>query len=147
MDRLITITPALDTSAYAIGDVLFDWTPIARATEQDYAGGCSVLQSVHVLDKDDQKVAFDLYLAWSADTLGAVNAAPSISDGNAAEILGAPVQVFTYFDLGGASVAGVDGIGKVVRSLDTPGTLYAAAVTKGTPTHTAAGLVLKLGFI
>lgn len=140
---MITVTLSLDTNAYTSGDVL-----AATQEVENYraiAGTTSYLQSLTVIDADDQKAAMDIYFLSSNVALGTENAAPSISDGDAASILGCvEVAAGDYNDLGGVAVASLKNIG---LTLTAPSGLYVAAVTGGTPTHSASGLKLRLGFV
>lgn len=83
---MITVTFSLDTNAYAIGDVLAATQEVTGYVA--VAGSKSFLQSVTVLDADDQKIAMDLVFLSADVALGTENAAPNISDANADNILG-----------------------------------------------------------
>lgn len=144
---LLELTLTLDTSAYADGDVLADTQALVNAVRE--GGGRAELKSVVVLDEDDQGIALDLVFLAANKSLGTENSAPSISDANARDIQG-KVSIATgdYVDLGGARVATKTGIGLMLKSAEGSTTLYVAAITRGgTPTYTAAGLKLKLGFV
>lgn len=144
----IDVTLSLDTSAYASGDVLADTQVVTNAMRVN--DGMGVLQSVTVIDQDDQKAAFYIYLLSANVSMGTENSAPSISDSDAVSILGTPVAigVSDYYDLGGVSVAGRDGLGKVVKPASGTRNLYVAVVNgTGTPTYTASGVKLRLGFL
>jgi hypothetical protein len=140
---IVTVTPVLDTNIYASGDTLFTTTTVPGiARRSDYP---TILSNLYVIDKDDQKPAFDLYLFDRTVTFGAFNVVPAISDADAAYFLGKiAVVAGDYTDLGGVSLADPTFNPKILRLLGT--SLFVAAVlTAGTPTHTAAGLVLKFG--
>lgn len=144
----IDVTLTLDTSAYASGDVLADTQVVTNAMRANDLGG--ILQSVTVIDQDDQKAAFDIYFLSANVSMGTENSAPSISDANALEILGAPIQIAVsdYKDLGGVSIAGKDAIGKIVKPATGTRNLYVAVVNgTGAPTYTASGVKLRLGFL
>lgn len=101
-----------------------------------------------VVDKDDQKQAFNIHLFDRNVTSGAANGAPSISDDDGAYYMGTvKVVADDYFDLGGVSVANPSITPKVVKPGNSGTSLYAFAVSQGTPTHTASGLVIKFGFL
>lgn len=143
---VISVTPTLDTSAYAAGDVLFATTAIAaaaRANDEQV-----MLQSLAVIDKDDQKPAFKLFFFKASVTSGAFNGAPSISDADAANFLGSvAVAAADYDDLGGVSVASFKNIGLLLEPAAGTAIVYVFAVVSTTPTHTAAGLVLQFGLL
>lgn len=140
------LTPVLDTSAYAAGDVLF--IPIKLVGFFKEAGQSRALHSIILLDSDDQNCDVDL-LFFNADvTLGTLNGAVNISDADAAKMIG-------YVSLTAAShskdlinsrlfVAGA--IGQVLKAASTSTDLWVAGVCRsGTPTYTASGMKLKLG--
>jgi len=146
--QYVEVTLSLDTSAYASGDLLADTQIVAAATRANDAK--AVLHSVTVIDQDDQKAALYIYLLSANVSMGTENAAPTISDANALEILGPPVAIAVadYYDLGGVSIAGKDSIGKIVKPASGTDDVYVAVVNgTGTPTYTASGLKLRLGFL
>lgn len=147
MARLIDVTPVMDTNAYASGDVLFDATDVPNISTVD--GKEAWLNSVVVIDTDDQKAAFDLFFLSSNVSVGTANAAPSISDANAAYVLGrVSIATTDYYDLGGVSVAEIKGIQTMLKAADGLKSCYVAAVNgSGTPTYTASGLKLRLGVL
>ena len=49
--QVIRVTPTLDTSAYAIGDVFFVATEIKQAVNEK--GGCCKLTNMFILDQSD----------------------------------------------------------------------------------------------
>ncbi|MER8811472.1 hypothetical protein [Mesorhizobium sp. M0965] len=144
----IDVTLSLDTAIYSSGDVLADTQIIANAMRVN--NGTGVLQSITVIDQDDQRAALNIFLLSANVSMGVENAAPSITDVNATELLGPPIAIAIadYFDLGGVSMAGKDGIGKVVKPAAGTRDLYIAVVNgPGSPTYTAAGIKLRLGFL
>jgi len=144
-DGMIEITPTLDTNAYTAGDTLFAATEIANAAGA--SGIPVILNTVLVVDKDDQGAAMDLHFFDRSVTFGTANAAPGISDADAAYYLGhVSVAAGDYKDLGGVKVATVKGIalGPIKPNATS---IYVGGVTGGTPTHSASGLVIKFGFM
>lgn len=147
LSEVLDVTLSLDTNAYSDGDVLADTQEIANAVR--VPGGTAILQSVQVLDEDDQGCALTLVFSSGSGTLGTENAAPSISDANARNILGyVSVAALDYIDLGGSRIATIRGAGLVLKAAAGATSLYIAAITRGgTPTYTAAGIKLKLGLL
>lgn len=144
----VDVTLTLDTSIYASGDVLSSTATITDAVRVN--GGTGILQSVTLIDQDDQKAQLKLFIFDTNVSLGTLNAAPTISDANALSIIGTPIsfEVSDYTDLGGVSVAGKENIGKIVKSASGSRNLFVAALNgTGTPTFTAAGIKLRLGFL
>jgi hypothetical protein len=143
--KLTIITPVLDTSAYVSGDVLFVATAFNGAR---VAGGRSYLQSLTVVDADDQGYAMELYFFSATVTFGTINVAPSISDADALNFLGmVSVSTGDFIDLGGVRVATIRNIGLMMVPNVASTNLYIAGITRGTPTHTASGLQFGAGMI
>lgn len=145
MPRLIDVTLALDTSIFAAGDVICDTATLSAVT--DVAGGCAMLESLTVIDEDDQAGVIDFYFFRVTQSLGTKNAAPDISDANARDCLGyVSVAAADYKDLGGVKVATIKNIQLVLKSSGSSRDCFLGAVVlSGTPTYTASGLKLRLG--
>lgn len=145
--KLFEVTLSLDTSAYSSGDLLADAQQCDGALAK--ADGTGVLQSIMIIDEDDQKAAFTIYLTNVSTSWGTENSAPTISDTVARGIL-AIIDVATtdYKDLGGVSVANIKGIGAVLKSVSGNDDLYVAVVNgSGAPTYTGSGVKLRLGIL
>lgn len=142
----VDVTLSLDTSAYAVGDVLAATQEIVNAVPS--TGGATALHSLLVLDKDDLGLGLDLVFLDANVSIGTENAAVSITDADAARILGVvPVAAGDFVDLGGCRVATLKGIGLALRADIASRSIYVAAISRGTGTYTAAGISLRLGFI
>jgi hypothetical protein len=146
-DIVVTVTPVLDTAAYASGDLLFDSAEVANAVRAN--GYTAILQSITIIDKADQGVAFTLLIANAATDFGTLNGAPDPDDTEAATVIGhVPVATGDYIDLGGAKVACIRNIGLLLKAGAATTSLYVAGVNgTGTPTYAASDLVLQLGFL
>ncbi len=146
-DLAVTVTPTLDTNAYASGDLLFDSTAVAAAVRE--AGGHCLLESVTIIDKADQGVAFTILIANAATDFGAPNSAPDPDDTEAATVIGwVPVATADYVDLGTSKVACIRNIGLLLKAAAASTSLYIAGVNgTGTPTYAASDLVITLGFL
>lgn len=153
--RTVTVTPTMDTSAYANGDVWFDTVAIADAFRAADAKGYIV--GIEVFDEDDQSLMdFDLNFYSANVSLGTVNSAPSISDANQRNFLGRVKFQGTAtdpdgFDHGGgksySKEAGNAGLPLAVLPATGTTTLYMAGrIAAGTPTQSASGvrIVLKI---
>lgn len=145
--RIVDVTLSLDTSAaYASGDVLADTQVVSNAMR--IINGNGLLNSIVVIDEDDQNQALDLVFMSANVSLGTENSAPSITDANARNILGiVRVNASDFVDLGGVDVATITGLTLGLQAASGTPDLYVAAITRGTPTHTAAGLRLRLNII
>jgi len=144
---LFDVTLSLDTAAYAAGDVLAD-TQVLTALFR-IGDGTGVLQSIQVIDQDDQKQAIDFYYSSANVSLGTENSAPSISGANAVNLVGPfSVAAADYKDLGGVSVAKTGNIGQPIKAATGTSNGYIAAIcNSGTPTYTAAGIKLRIGVL
>jgi len=76
--EIIRVTPTLDTSAYADGDVLFTATEIPNAVLGK--GGCSKLVGGYVFDKLDSSSDITFVFTEGSTALGTINATANISD-------------------------------------------------------------------
>lgn len=143
---ILDVTPTCDTSAYTAGDVLFD--TVTCGTVGRVNGGTVVLESVTVLDEDDQATAvMDLYFLDSNVSLGTFNVAPAITDANARKLLGyVSIAAADWKDLGGSKIATIRGLNLAMKCDAASQIIYVAGVTAGTPTQTASGIKLKLAF-
>ena len=136
-----------DTSIYASGDVLADTQALADVVRLD--AGTARLESLVITDADDQGEGLDIVFLKTNVSLGTENAAVSISDTNAKEILGIISVVSADFvDLGGVRVATVPMDRVIMLKAGTGSTsIYIGAISRGTGTYTASGLSLKIGII
>lgn len=144
--KTVNLTPTLDTSAYIDGDVLFVTKALLDVVQNN--SGAALLQSLIVIDADDQKQALDLLFFDSDVTIGTINATPSITDAAALSLLGrVSVATTDYYDLGGVSVAGLRSVGLIVRAAENTRNVYVAGVSRGTGTYTASGLRFRFGLV
>ena len=144
--NVLSLTLSLDTNAYADGDLLADVQELASATRIDV--GTGIIQTLTVIDKDDQGGALDVYFTSVATTWGTENSAPTITDAVAASIQGSvSVTSADYYDLGGVRVAHINSIGMPVKSPSNSDSLYVAVIGRATATYTASGIVLNIGIL
>jgi len=140
------VTLTLDTNAYADGDVLAATQEIATAMRVN--GGTGVLQSLVVLDKDDQGGALDILILRTTGSIGTENAAAGPTDAVADEILAVvEVTASNYVDLANSQIAVKPNLGIIVDAAAASQSLFVAAIRRDTKTYTAAGITLKLGFL
>lgn len=143
------VTLTLDTNAYADGDLLADVQEISDAVRpMDSGGGTAVIQTLTVIDKDDQGGAMDVYITDDSGSWGTENSAvaPSDSEGEGIQTR-ISVGAADYYDLGGVKVAHIRNIGDVVKSPNNSTSLHVAVVSRDTKTYTASGVVLKFGVL
>jgi hypothetical protein len=144
-DDVLKVTFSTDTNAYADGDLLADTQMIADAFR--VAGGTLIVQSLVLLDADDQAGALDVVFLNRQQSLGTENSAASVADLDAATaVLGhVPVAATDYSDLGGCQVATVRNVGLMLKAAEGSTALYVALMSQDAKTYTAAGLSLKIG--
>jgi len=107
-----------------------------------------LIQSVTVLDKDDQGKALDLVFLRTNVAIGTENAAVTVSDANADEICGiVEVTLGDYVDLANSQLATKTDVSILAEPASTSTSLFVAAISRGAGTYTAAGITLKIGII
>ena len=149
-DAIAEVVLTLDTDAYASGDVLADTQEIPDAF---FRYGTTILQSITVLDNDDQAGAFDLVFLRSNTSIGTENIALNIADGDADEILTVvEISASDYIDLANSQIAMKNvsdvGLAIVMQPINNTDTsLYVAAISRDTKTYSANGLKIKIGLI
>jgi hypothetical protein len=133
----------LDANAHVAGDVLSDTVAITLPRmPKDNAALRGEIVSLQVLDEDDQAQDLDVVFLKANRSLGTKNAAVSISDSDARDIIGV-VQVTDYIDLINSQQArpSFDPIPFELAAA----ALYVSTITRGTPTPSAAGMRLRVG--
>ena len=137
------VTPTLDTNAYAQNDVLFNFTAVDLGQGSPVRG---TLNAFTFLDKDDNGNQVSVFISDSSSaSLGTVNSAVSITDADAASILGYVDTGATYEDLIASKIIRPSAFSPIGFDSST-GSIYVGGVLRGsaTPTHTASGIVLRL---
>lgn len=144
---VLDVTLSLDTGAYSSGDLLADTQVVTGALR--VTDGRAILQSLVVIDEDDQKAAFTIYFLSANTSMGTENSAPTISDAGGRDILGyVDIATTDYKDLGGVSVANIKNVGIVLEAASGTANCYVAVVNgSGAPTYTASGVRLRLGLL
>ncbi|KPJ71938.1 MAG: hypothetical protein AMS14_08815 [Planctomycetes bacterium DG_20] len=150
---LVDVVLTLDVNAYAQHDVLADTQEVPDCLR---GAGTGILQSVTLIDYDDNARAIDLIFLSDNKSIGTENAAVSVSDANAAFILGVVrIAAADYIDMVNAQFAmkaGAD-CGFVVWSdgvaAGSDRSIWVAAVYRDATgdTYTAAGIKLRIGIL
>ncbi len=140
------VTLSLDTGgAYADGDVLAATQEVTSALRT--TAGTGVIQSLVVLDKDDQGEALDVVFLKSNAAIGTENAGVSVSDANADEIIGVvEIGSTDWIDLANAQIACMANL-SIVLNGPTGTSIWVAAISRGTGTYTVSGITLKIGIL
>ena len=146
LDNVYEATLSLDTNAYADGDVLAD-TQSLDANAFPAVGGKLIVNKIVVMDLDNNGGAFDIVLLRSNTSLGTENAAITISDANAPEILMViPVYATDYKSFTQFKWATVD-VNRIIKAASASTALYIAAVSRDTKTYTASGIKVRVGVV
>ncbi len=143
---IITLSPTLDTSAYADGDVLFDVTLTSNMMRKNDKP--AKLMSIVGIDENVQAPSLDLLFFDAAVTLGTANAAPTMSDADSRNLVGlVKIVAADWRDVGaGQKVASLNNINMIVRPVSGARTLYIGAIARSIATFTSAGMRFRFGF-
>jgi hypothetical protein len=142
---VLDVTLSLDISgAYADNDVLAATQEIKHAFLRQ--GGRAILDTVILLDENDQAQDVDLVFLSANNAIGTENAVVSITDAHARDIIGVVnVVAADYTDLVDCQVACKRDINLHMQAGSSSTSLFIGAILRsGTPTYTAAGIKLKL---
>ena len=140
---VVDVTPVLSTGAYAQNDVLFDFTDVDLGQGSPVRG---TINAFTLLDKDDNGNQVSVFVSDSATaSLGTVNSAVTITDADAATIVGYVDTGETYEDLIASKIVRPSAFAPIGFNSST-GSIYVGGVLRGavTPTHTASGIVIRL---
>lgn len=144
---LITVNPAISTSAYVAGNTVGGAQNLANAVTT--RSGTGLLQSLVILDKANQKAPLDI-LIFSKAPVGAMtdHAAFAFGAGDDLNIVArVSVAASDYVTLASEAVAVKSSLGIAVKAVNGGTSLYAVAVTSGTPTYTALALNFIWGIL
>ena len=152
LDDVVVIRPTItvDTAIYAALDVIGGQLTLTNALREN--GGSGILQSITIIDDDNEKAAFDIVL-FGADPGGTTtdNNAWVHASGDPAKILGRiTVSASDYVTMvtGSLAIACIRNIGLPVRNSEDTRDLYALIIATGTPTYTATtDLTVRFGIL
>lgn len=146
----VVVTPTITVStspAYTAGDSIGGKITLANAVR--ISGGTTLLQSIMILDRANQKPTGTI-LVFNADPAAATitdNAAFVFSTDDLKVVAPIPVNTFDYITINTKAVAMLRNLGAEVKAASGT-TLYAAFVTTSTPTFAATTDVqIAFGFI
>lgn len=135
----LTVTPThtVDTAAYSAGDTVGGIITIANAFRA--SGKEAILQSIHILDRSNQKPTGNL-LFFNASPAAATttdNAAFVYSTDDLKEVARVPIVTADYVTINSKAVANLSNLGRQVYA--TTGTsLFVVFVTDGAPDFVAS---------
>jgi hypothetical protein len=111
------------------------------------AGGVVKLQSLILHDGDNQNTDIDIFFLNADGSIGAENAAFSMTDAVADTLVGfVELLASTYIALGNGRWAYKTEMHRMMKAGENTNSIWVAAVCRsGTPTYTATGLKMKLG--
>lgn len=143
----IQVTPTISAAGiYAAKDAIGGIMTFANATRTSGSGG--ILESVTIVDKDQEMAAMDLVL-FSATIAGTVtdNAAFDPTDADMLNCVGwVPILTGDYADFNDNALAVRSGLGIAYTCAAT--SLFGALVARGTPTYTGTSdIVVTLGVV
>lgn len=151
--KIIAVAPTLDTNAYASGDRMGSIMEFSGAVR--HAGGQGMIESLVVLDKGDQALAFDIMFFDQLPTVASSdNDALSITDAEMEKYLGHIVVASADFkDMGGNQVATYKSLGLLIRNAKSKAndpdktSIWAICVAREAQTRAATDLKFRLGVI
>lgn len=144
--NIADLTPSCLTTALDDGDVLADTEVLSACFRANDTP--ATLQSLTVVDKDDNGGALKIFLLDVNGSLGTEGSPVSISDANADNILAViDVETSDYSDLVGSQVAHIRNLSIPLQPASGTDDLYVAIQggSGNTSTYTASGLVLRFG--
>ena len=145
---IIDVTPTLDTSEFASGDALFNYTEIPLAVRGK--SGCSELINVTVNSKQASATAMEIMFQSNAQSLEAANAEMNITaaEGAAAGFLGwVDLPTSGCLDMG-SFIIGMPYLSKpqlpfLLQAAAGSTSVYFSAIIKGTVTYAASDLTFR----
>lgn len=143
--RIISVTPTIDTSAYATGDQLGNLMEFELGP--NWHGG--VITSVTVVDAIGQSQSMELWLFKDIVGLAADNAAADLSIADVLKTI-AIIDIASgdYKALASSSVNSVIDKSVAIQLSNSRGIIYGALVSRGTPTYTSiSDLQISIGVL
>jgi hypothetical protein len=130
----------------ASGDIISNPVELVINGKYPTGGLRGEITSIVLHDKDNEGAALDLYFLDENQSLGTLNAAPNITDANSEKIFGVQaVATGDYKTLATGTIARPT-LGQPIPFTALLGSIWIAAVSRGTPTYTAAtDLRLRIG--
>jgi len=149
---LIDVTLTTDAEAHADNDVISQSIEIPNAVA--VTGGSAIIQSIMVLDEDDEAPTVELLFsqvntAITDDEGEAIGNGVSDLDATFRSFLGA-VTVSNYSDLVDAQIGIKSNIGLVVKAASDSRSIYVHAINRSGGTYTPAAttdLKLRIGIV
>ena len=149
--RTVKTTPTIGTSAYASGDLIGPKLTFENACRQKSEGGdegTGLIQSVVLTDLAKQDVSIDVIFFDTdpSNTTFTDNAPFDVADADLPNIIGV-AQITTYADFNDNSVGWAANLELPFDLKSRSNSLYAAMVSRGSPTYAASDLTLRVGIM
>ena len=145
--EIFSITPT--TYAGAVGDnnVIFADHEIENFAMED--GGKGIIQSIVILDDDDNGAAMDIFIHTRSGAVGTEGSAVSVTTSVLIQSIKGVIPITTYSDGINWQIGHKENIGTVIDCTSSSRSVFLTAVNRsgGSKTYTASGLVLKIGVI
>lgn len=143
----LAVTQTTNASAYEAGDAVGGKITITSAMRT--SGGTGVLQSIHLIDKGNQKAAMELLIFDSDPTAATItdDTAFVYSTDISKQIARIPIAASDYVTLNSIATASLGGLSRIVKASGSAN-LYAALVTTGTPTYiSTSDIIITFGIL
>ena len=144
---IVEITPSTTTNTCSVNEIIFDNEKISNLVATK--GGSCILQSVVLVDDDDNGAPIDLVFFSKSSSLGTEGSVISAADGAVPDAILGVVRITNYIDGVLWKVGHKQNIGMVLKAESDSRDIYVAAVNRNASnkTWTASGLLLKFGVI
>lgn len=142
---VVTTTPTIDTAIYASGELMGGLQTLSNATSPTVFGG--IIAQVEITDKDAENAAIDvIYFDSNPSSTTFTDQAPlDIADVDLTKII-CVVSITAYKAYADNSSAALQNVNCPFRASSS--TIYAAFISRGTPTYTSASdLSLRTGIL
>lgn len=143
----LAVTQATNASAYEAGDAVGGKITITSAMRT--SGGTGILQSIHLVDKANQKAAMELLIFDSDPSAATItdDTAFAYSTDISKQIARIPIAASDYTTINSIATVNLGGLSKVLKASGSTN-LYAALVTTGTPTYASTtDIIITFGIL
>ncbi len=142
---VVTVTLSAHTDANAVLDVIAAPQEITQFFR--VPGGAVEVVSFNVLDKDDQGQNLDILFLNATGSIGAESAAFAPTDAVLETIIGC-IPATNWIDATNSQLAVHANYRQIMKATAAEDSVWVAAVCReGTPTYSAAGLIVQLGIV
>ncbi len=137
----LSVTQVTSATTYSAGDSVGGKVTLTNAVR--ISGGTGILNSIMVIDKDNQSAPLDILIFDSDPSAATItNAATFVFSTSISKLIAKiPIATTDYTTFDTISVAQIGGIGRIIKA-NGSANLYAAVVTTGTPTYTTTSSII-----